>query len=247
MLTAKGRGIARSLLTYYALPFRQRRMLRFYRGFIQPGDLCFDVGAHVGNRSRALLRAGGRVVAVEPQPPFPALLRRLYGRHPRFTLVEVAVGGSEGEADLLVSSRFPTVSTLSPEWAEWVGGSESFNRVRWDQRVRVPVTTLDRLIARFGVPRFIKIDVEGLESEVLSGLTTPVEWLAFEYLPAVPDSALTCLDQAERLGRYRYACTVGERQRFESPAWLGAEEMRGWLRALSGTERSGDIYARLGE
>ena len=30
-------------------PFRRRRLTRFYKPFINPGDLCFDIGAHVGN------------------------------------------------------------------------------------------------------------------------------------------------------------------------------------------------------
>ena len=47
----------------------------------------------------------------------------------------------------------------------------------------VAVTTLDALIARFGVPAFIKIDVEGAEPDVLAGLSHAVPVLSFEYLP----------------------------------------------------------------
>ena len=42
--------------------------------FVRPGDLVFDVGAHVGDRIAAFRRLGARVVAVEPQP---ALVRTL--------------------------------------------------------------------------------------------------------------------------------------------------------------------------
>ena len=58
-------GIWRSLLLYYGVPFRQRRMRRLYAQFIKPGDLCFDVGAHVGNR----LRAWDSLGALPPSRP----------------------------------------------------------------------------------------------------------------------------------------------------------------------------------
>ena len=49
-------------------------MDRLYGQFVRPGDLVFDVGAHVGDRIAAFRRLGARVVAVEPQP---ALVRTL--------------------------------------------------------------------------------------------------------------------------------------------------------------------------
>src|SRR3970282_98282 len=72
------RGLLRSLLIYYGVPFKLRRLADLYRPFVEPGDLCFDVGAHVGDRTRALRRLGGRVVAVEPQPACLGLLRWMY-------------------------------------------------------------------------------------------------------------------------------------------------------------------------
>jgi 16S rRNA A1518/A1519 N6-dimethyltransferase RsmA/KsgA/DIM1 with predicted DNA glycosylase/AP lyase activity len=40
----------------------------FYQSFINKGDLCFDVGANIGQKSEALLSIGARVVAIEPNP-----------------------------------------------------------------------------------------------------------------------------------------------------------------------------------
>ena len=69
-------GLARSTLIYRARPWRRQRLDRFYRRFIAPGDLVFDIGAHLGDRLAAFARLGARVVAVEPQPTFAAALRR---------------------------------------------------------------------------------------------------------------------------------------------------------------------------
>jgi hypothetical protein len=62
------RGVLRSLRIYYGDGKRRAAMDRLYGEFVRPGDLVFDVGAHVGDRIAAFRRRGARVVAVEPQP-----------------------------------------------------------------------------------------------------------------------------------------------------------------------------------
>ncbi len=47
----------------------------FYGEFVRPGDLAFDIGAHVGDRIGSFRRLGARVVAVEPQPALVRTLR----------------------------------------------------------------------------------------------------------------------------------------------------------------------------
>ncbi|HVJ30290.1 MAG TPA: FkbM family methyltransferase, partial [Gammaproteobacteria bacterium] len=100
--TARSLGVARSLAMYYGVPFRARRMRNFYAPFVEPGDLCFDIGAHAGNRVRCWRRLGARVVAVEPQPDFVRILRWLYGRDAGVEIVPQAVGREAGSAELLL-------------------------------------------------------------------------------------------------------------------------------------------------
>ncbi|MCW2536419.1 MAG: methyltransferase FkbM family, partial [Modestobacter sp.] len=73
-------GIGRSLIMYHGQPGKHRRMVRFYREFLGPGDVGFDLGAHVGSRVRAWRQLGVRVVAVEPQPDCQRILRLFFGR-----------------------------------------------------------------------------------------------------------------------------------------------------------------------
>src|SRR5574342_110332 len=113
-------GIARSLVMYHGVPGKHQRMVRFYRDFLGPGDLGFDLGAHVGSRVRAWRRLGVRVVAVEPQPDCLRILRLLFGRDPGVTIVPNAVGARPGWARLKLSSATPTVSSLSPDWIDTV-------------------------------------------------------------------------------------------------------------------------------
>jgi FkbM family methyltransferase len=247
--TNRAIGLVRSLLVYHAIPRRQRRMQRLYRQFAQPGDLVFDIGAHVGNRARALAALGCRVIALEPQPDFARMLRLLFGRNSRIEVLEAAVTGASGEEWLAVSERTPTVSTTATAWRDARAREPGFGGVEWNRRLRVRTVSADALIARYGRPAFIKIDVEGGEPAVLDGLTTPVPALSFEYLPGAIGEVRECL---ERLGalvgpdaRYEFNWSVGESYELASKEWLAGDALVAALAALGPTARSGDVYARL--
>lgn len=246
-MTRLGRiaGVTRSLALYYGIPFRTRRLARFYAAFVAAGGLAFDVGAHAGSRVRAFRRLGARVVAVEPQPDFVRLLEALHGRDPQVAIVAAAVGRADGVATLHAAERTPTVTTLAPEWAARVAAEPSFRGVRWTPGARVPVTTLDALIAAHGWPQFVKLDVEGYEAEALAGLSTPVAALSFEYLAAAREVALDCVDRLAALGDYEYNWSRGERQRLAERTWLVPGAIRAFLQALPAGAGSGDVYARL--
>lgn len=241
-------GIARSLVMYHGQPHKHRRMRRLYGEFLGPGDVAFDIGAHVGSRVRAWRRLGARVIAIEPQPDCLRVLRLFFGRDEGVTIVPGAVGAQAGKAWLALSTATPTVSSMSPDWMESAAADSSFARVRWDRSIEVDVTTLDDLIAAHGVPAFCKIDVEGFEVDVLAGLTQPLPALSFEYLPPAHDATLAALDHVERLGAdaggYVYNYSPVETMRLASDQWLDAAELVRLLERHRPLGRSGDVYAR---
>jgi FkbM family methyltransferase len=246
-LAGRSLGMARSLAIYYGIPWRGRRLARFYAQFVAPGSLCFDIGAHAGNRIRCWRRLGASVVAVEPQRDFFRLLKLLYGRDGNVTLINAAVGRCEGRATLHVSERTPTLSTLSSEWTDVLTQSAGFKGVRWSAQDATDVTTLQALIERYGLPGFVKLDIEGYEAEALAGLLQPLPSLSFEYLPAVRQVALSCIDRLSQLGDYRYNWSPGESHRLGELRWLDADGIRAFIVRLPENASSGDVYARLSE
>jgi FkbM family methyltransferase len=222
---------------------RRRRVgaLRFYRRFLPPGGLCFDVGANVGERTDLFVALGARVVAIEPQAACADILRRRFGE--RIELVEAALGPEPGEAELLVAS-YHTLSSLSLEWVEAVQESGRFIDFAWDKRVVVPMTTLEELIGRFGVPDFCKIDVEGFEFEVLRGLSRPVPALSFEFTFERMTSRLAAVEHLAGLGMTRFNASYGESFELALDDWVDGGDIVSFLESTpKSIDAFGDVYA----
>jgi FkbM family methyltransferase len=237
------RGILRSLRVYYADRARHAAMDRLYGRFVLPGDLVLDVGAHVGDRVSSFRRLGARVVAVEPQPALVRTLKLIHGRDRAVAIEAVAVGNRTGMLDLRINVDNPTVSSASPEFLQAAQGARGWEGQVWERTIRVPVTTLDALIARHGTPAFVKIDVEGFEAQALAGLTCIPPALSFEFTTIQREVATDCIARCAALGYRRFNAMLGESHVLVHAAWVSAEEIADWLTALPHEANSGDIYA----
>lgn len=237
------RGVLRSLRIYYGGRHDRSAMDRLYAQFVQPGDLVFDVGSHVGDRVAAFRRLGCRVVACEPNPPLVKTLRLLYGRDANVTIEPVAVGAAPGVVEMKINVDNPTVSTASRDFVKASQGAPGWEGQNWDRTLQVPVTTLDALIAKHGRPAFTKIDVEGYEAEALAGLSAPVPSLSFEFTTIQRDVAHACLSRCAALGYTRYNAALGESQTLAHADWQSVEAIGRWLDALPMEANSGDVYA----
>jgi FkbM family methyltransferase len=220
-------------------------MDRLHGGFVGSGDLVFDIGAHVGDRVASFRRLGARVVAIEPQRAMVRVLRLLHGRDRSVTIEAVAVGRQPGSARMLINADNPTVSSVSSAFVAAADGAPGWETQHWGEFADVEVTTLDALIARHGVPAFIKIDVEGFEAEALCGLSRAVRALSFEFTTIQPDVALACIERCAAMGYTRFNAALGESQAMIGE-WVGVNEIARWLGGLPQAANSGDIYAMAG-
>ena len=240
--TTRARAVGRSLRIYYA-PGRAAALDGFYRRFLRPGMLAFDIGAHVGDRTASFRRLGAKVVAVEPQPDLVRLLHRLFGRDGEVSVVPALVGSASGSAELWVNRRNPTISTASQAFIAAADGAAGWDQERWDERLTCPVTTLDALADARGVPDFVKLDIEGFEAEALAGLSRPPPALSFEFTTIQRDVAHACLRHLHALGYRWFNACLGESMRFAHARPIPANAIADWLSALPHAANSGDVYA----
>ena len=245
MVSQALQGVIRSLRMYLGPDAPREAMDNLYRGFVEPGDLVFDIGAHVGDRVASFRRLGARVIAVEPQPLLFSALHHIHGRDPLVEIVDRAVAADAGILELFVNTANPTVSTLSEDFVHQAERAPGWEGQVWDQHMPIEIVTLDGLIARYGTPAFIKIDVEGFEDAVLRGLSQPVKALSFEFTTIARDVAMVCFDRLSALGEYRYNWSLGETQKMTFDRWLSDREMAEHLSNLPHDANSGDVYAMI--
>ncbi len=236
-------AVGRSLRVYHD-PARRPALDAFYGRFLKPGDIAFDVGAHVGDRALCFARLGARVVVVEPQPRLARALRLILKGHDA-VLVQALVGEAPGQATLHLNTANPTVATASADFIAAAAGAPGWEGQSWDASLTLPVTTLDLLIAAHGEPAFLKIDIEGYEAVALAGLSCPVPALSFEFTTIQRDVAIVALRRCVALGYRNFNASLGESLVMAHPAALDAAALEAWLLALPMEANSGDIYAAL--
>jgi FkbM family methyltransferase len=218
--------------------------LKFYSQFVCAGNIVFDIGANLGNRTRVFHRLGAIVVSVEPQPRLARALAGFYAGDESVKVVAAAVGSKIGKATMYLSTAH-VLSSLSSEWIEKVTGSGRFTGMKWQRQATVPVTTLGVLICEHGQPAFIKIDVEGFEYEVIRGLQASVAALSFEFTPEMSSAAYYCIQHLEAIGMSEFNFVEGESHLLSSTSWLSGSQIRDLLGQLESSNRIfGDVYAR---
>ena len=215
--------------------------LSFYKRFVNPGDLCFDVGANIGNRTEVFLSLGAQVVAIEPQRECAKILKLRFGN--KIQLKQMALGESETSAQIYISET-SEISSLSKEWIDSVSQSR-FSTTQWNKTESVEITTLDTLITSYGLPKFCKIDVEGYEEEVLKGLSQRIQFISFEYtIPERLTNFYNCISLLSKIDNFQCNYTIGERMEFELTEWVSKEELKDRISSLSEKSLYGDIYIR---
>lgn len=130
-----------------------------------PNPILFDVGANVGQTTRAMLDQfpSPRIYAFEPSPATFRELQRALGQRAGVTLVPAALGDQEGTLPFNVTSEYSVNdSLLSPAWQGQVSV------------VDVRVESVDGYCARNGIQGIdlLKIDAQGYDLHVLRGART---------------------------------------------------------------------------
>jgi FkbM family methyltransferase len=225
----------------------QSKMRNFYSCILQPKTLVFDIGANVGVLSSTFASLGATVIAVEPNVDCVRHIQLSY-QHQMIEVIQAAIGDRNGLAVLNVSDERDVRSSLSVDWISTMGNRDASYRDIWSRKNIVPMLTLDTLAEHFGLPHFVKIDVEGFEEKVLKGLSVQPPMVSFEFTSAFLAPAIGCLDLEvfKEGSMYNFAINAdwGYPAKFANSQWLEKEELKKLLYALQGGETQGDIFVR---
>lgn len=227
---------------YYRWTGINSKSLKIYRNLIKEGDLCFDVGANIGQKADTFLKLGARVIAFEPQEECIKYLHKKYRKNKKIIIVNKAVDEKEGEGEFYVCEA-DALSTMSQEWIKkQTQKNGSYREFQWNQKITVPTTTLDQLIKEYGKPVFCKIDVEGFEWNVVKGLTHPIPYISLEITPESLDSIKKCISYLSTLGSAVFNHCFWNNSVFTYTKWLTFEEINKALNSLPRDQMTGDLY-----
>ena len=141
----------------------------------------------------------------------------------------------------MIYEEAPTISTMSNKWKNEGRFSKYY---KWTTQEKASITTLDKLILSYGLPKFCKIDVEGFEESVLKGLTKPIPFISFEFTREFFDDAKKCVDYLYQLGYVKFNFSLGESKKFLFQKWIAPDELYKKIADLVDPLLWGDIYAR---
>jgi FkbM family methyltransferase len=137
-------------------------------------DLVFDVGANIGQYAKLLRELGysGRIVSFEPLSSAYSQLKAVSKKEPLWEIApQTAIGNQEGEITINIAGNSQSSSALpmldahlesAPESA--YSGSETVKLSRLDTIAKDYIKSETKSI-------FLKIDVQGLEKQVIEGAT----------------------------------------------------------------------------
>jgi len=220
----------------------EKNSLNFYSQLIKENDVVFDVGANFGNRIKTFLALKTKVVAIEPQSACCKYLRNTFGN--RIDLIEKAVGAKNEVKQMYISNN-SAISSFSEDWIESVK-QDRYKDQEWNKGIMIEQITLDSIIDKFGNPAFIKIDVEGYESEVIKGLNKETKLISFEYtVPEQIAKAIECIKHIKNINK-SVECnySLGESMKFQLENWTSDTGMINLIQDEKFPTDVGDIYIR---
>lgn len=179
---------------------KTRKAVTFYSSFLDPSSankLVFDIGANKGNKVKAFLKMGFEVIAIEPERKALSTIRWRYGRNKKVTIVEKGVSDKEATLTIHIAEDRSGLNTVNEKW---VDSLEKERSNRWHKKhafkkkYEIKAVTADQLFEQYGVPYFIKIDVEGYEKSVIKGMSRLPSFLSFETnLPEFLEETIECI------------------------------------------------------
>jgi FkbM family methyltransferase len=207
--------------------------------------LVYDIGAADDGVEPFLKQGAKKVIGIEPVKAQYKILEKKYKNNKDVIVLNLAIGSKDGlEKMYICNSRY--FSTFSKEQVDCINNQEETKNLEFYKEEMINILSLDTLIKKYGMPYFCKIDVEGYEPEVLSGLSKPIDLISFEYNTLFPNKAISCIEILEKLGEYEFNLMKNKENNIKNKEWVNADNMMEIVSKFNSDEMNfGDIYCRL--
>jgi len=206
----------------------------FYKKFLKShpakNNLIFDVGANMGHKSIIFSRLAKKVVAFEPSEKLFDFLQKRFNNS-NVTLFNYALGNAVTDSDFYVVENNEAYNSLNKKHIETTTTSRGIATINTVKHKKVKVEVLENFIKKFGIPKYIKIDVEGYEYEVIKGLITPVPLLSFEVnLPEFLSESIQTINHLDLISSNKYRFNFATSNFFLNEKFIGKEDAIQFLR-----------------
>jgi FkbM family methyltransferase len=157
---------------------------------------AFDIGMYDGLDTKYYLELGLRVVAVEANPSLVESAMIMFGPESasgQFVCVNAAITPDGNPMDLVICGADLGSSTIFKDRIENLAPSRS---------IRVSGTTLADLFSKYGVPYYLKVDIEGADYLCIMALTRNArpDYVSFE----LSDDFAELVQHLETLGYRKF-------------------------------------------
>ena len=136
--------------------------------------MIYDVGMHKGEDSDYYLKKGFRVIGFEADPDLAEICRQRFSdeiKKGQLTIVEGAIIELKENKELNSKIKFfknqktSVWGTVVDDWA-----NRNIKLGSNSEIIEVPITDFSECLNQFGIPYFLKIDIEGMDTVCLKSL-----------------------------------------------------------------------------
>lgn len=163
-------------------------------------NLIFDVGMCDGTDTEHYLKKGYQVVAVEADPVLVAKAEKRFRKFidsGRLVIVNCGIAKEKGVADFYINEVYPIWNSFE----ERIAARDNLPY----HKIPIECVTFDEVLKKFGVPYYLKIDIEGQDKYCINALEKHnlPKYISFE---ADNEGNTEMLDSVYELGFRKFKC-----------------------------------------
>lgn len=175
-------------------------------------SLAFDIGGNLGEKSEILRKKFDSVVLFEPNPNLKTYIEKKF-ENSNVIVDNRAISSVSGEQIFYISD-YHYISTL---YEPWTNNSRFSNDYSWSEQITVSSITLDDAIEEYGIPKYIKLDVEGFETTILKSFNKllPDTVFSFEFVEEQKEELKLTLNHLSQLGYNNFSLIFNDNLLFD--------------------------------